>query len=233
MTGSLLIKGKRGPAFFAETNFWPPKFVKFILTMESGDSIAFTDPRRLSRVWLKSDPLCELPISKLGFDPLIDMPLIDVFTHQIKKRKLPIKALLLDQSFSAGIGNWLADEILFQSQIHPAQRTDDLSDENIQKLHEKMEFIVKKAVELDADSSKFPSDWIFDQRWNKGKKVVSYINEEKIEFVTVAGRTSAIVPTIQKLSKLQVRKLYLHLLLIVLHSSSERSAEKKDIREVK
>lgn len=70
--------------------------------------VAFLDARRLGRVRLCSSPLTEPPISTLGFDPLLSMPDLQYFSKGVLKRTCPIKALLLDQSFSAGIGNWVA-----------------------------------------------------------------------------------------------------------------------------
>jgi formamidopyrimidine-DNA glycosylase len=66
------------------------------------------DARRLGRIRLRSDPLAEPPISELGFDPILSMPSLEEFTALVQKRSCPIKALLLDQSFSAGVGNWVA-----------------------------------------------------------------------------------------------------------------------------
>jgi formamidopyrimidine-DNA glycosylase len=50
---------------------------------------------------IAGDPLLCEPISKLGFDPLQNLPDLDDFTTRIGKRAVPIKALLLDQAFSA------------------------------------------------------------------------------------------------------------------------------------
>jgi len=47
-------------------------------------------------------------LNELGFDPILKMPDFETFAAGVKKRKVPIKALLLDQSFSAGVGNWVA-----------------------------------------------------------------------------------------------------------------------------
>lgn len=51
-----------------------------------------------------------------------------------------------------------------------------------------------------ADSEKFPEDWLFKHRWGKGKKDSSKTlpSGEKIMFLTVGGRTSAVIPSIQK-----------------------------------
>lgn len=70
--------------------------------------LAFMDARRLGRVRLCASPLTEPPISVLGFDPILSMPSLEDFSRLVVKRSCPIKALLLDQSFSAGVGNWVA-----------------------------------------------------------------------------------------------------------------------------
>jgi formamidopyrimidine-DNA glycosylase len=54
------------------------------------------------------------PISELGFDALTELPSEEDFQSGIKSKKGSIKGLLLDQSFLAGIGNWVADEVLYQ-----------------------------------------------------------------------------------------------------------------------
>lgn len=87
--------------------------MQFILEFrdeKSGAStkVAFLDARRLGRIRLCTSPLNEPPISMLGFDPLLSMPNIEDFKKAVLRRTCPIKALLLDQSFSAGVGNWVA-----------------------------------------------------------------------------------------------------------------------------
>ena len=86
---------------------------QFILHVENSEThemtqLAFLDARRLGRIRLCASPLTEPPISTLGFDPILSMPDFDWFKQAILKRNCPIKALLLDQSFSAGVGNWVA-----------------------------------------------------------------------------------------------------------------------------
>lgn len=71
--------------------------------------VAFRDARRLGRVRLCSSPHDEPPISELGFDPLLSMPTFSEFSTLLQKRRgIAVKALLLDQTFSAGVGNWIA-----------------------------------------------------------------------------------------------------------------------------
>jgi formamidopyrimidine-DNA glycosylase len=55
-------------------------------------------------------------------------------------------------------------------------------------------------VDLLAESSQFPEEWLFKHRWGKGKRIKKkeLPNGEKIVYITVGGRTSAVVPSVQK-----------------------------------
>ncbi|KIK99896.1 hypothetical protein PAXRUDRAFT_822259, partial [Paxillus rubicundulus Ve08.2h10] len=116
MTGILKVKGQETPQYRTKvgesSGFWPPPFFKFILHIQDGASglteLAFCDARRLGRIRMVTSPLIEPPISELGFDPILSMPSVHVFQNSVSKRTCPIKALLLDQTFSAGVGNYLA-----------------------------------------------------------------------------------------------------------------------------
>lgn len=128
--GQVPLYYKEGPKKGSDE--WPPRFLKvcevnldhsggiiaiiwqFIISLSLEDDpstiteVAFVDARRLARIRLCQAPLTELPISSLGFDPLLSMISLEDFTTAVLKRSCPVKALLLDQSFSAGIGNWVA-----------------------------------------------------------------------------------------------------------------------------
>ncbi|KAK0246386.1 AtMMH-1 [Armillaria nabsnona] len=189
---------------------WPPRFVKFILHLEATSDagttdtieLAFLDARRLGRIRLCSSPTKEPPISELGFDPILSMPSLEEFLKLVVKRSCPIKALLLDQSFSAGVGNWVADEILYHAHIHPEQRCNTLTEEQVTRLREKMVYVCETAVEANADDTKFPDNWLFKHRWGKGKKATHNMvlpsgEPATIKWITVGGRTSAFVFELQ------------------------------------
>ncbi|KAJ3984055.1 AtMMH-1 [Lentinula detonsa] len=223
MTGMLQVKGEKA-MYYKETprsapSDWPPRFMKvhanqtesFILhlrdrsTQETAE-IAFMDARRLGRIRLRDSPATEAPISELGFDPILCMPSLEVFEALVKKRACPMKALLLDQSFSAGVGNWVADEILYHARVHPKQRCNTLTTTQIGDLHRCTKFVCETAVSVDADDTKFPEDWLFKHRWGKGKKTKAEPlklpsgQPATIQWVTVGGRTSAYVAELQQLS---------------------------------
>ena len=79
--------------------------------------VAFLDARRLGRIRLCKSPLADPPISNMGFDPILSMPDFEDFSKGVLKRACPIKALLLDQSFSAGVGNWVAGEKTYRTVV--------------------------------------------------------------------------------------------------------------------
>lgn len=107
----------RPSLFAADFNPWIRQFILFIQENDSGfTELAFCDARRLGRIRMASSPLSEPPISDLGFDPILSMPPLRDFRNTVVRRTCPIKALLLDQSFSAGIGNYLAG---LQSRLYP------------------------------------------------------------------------------------------------------------------
>ncbi|KAF5392541.1 hypothetical protein D9757_002153 [Collybiopsis confluens] len=221
MTGMLQVKGEIA-TYYKETPksasaSWPPRFMKkpykFILHLRDEAAgttieIAFLDARRLGRIRLRGDPATEHPISQLGFDPILSMPTLDVFQDLVQRRKCPIKALLLDQSFSAGIylRYTRVDEILYHSRVHPEQRCSTLTPTQMKSIHHNTKFVCEVAVSVDADDSKFPEGWLFKHRWGKGKKgktdslKLPSGEPATIKWVTVGGRTSAYVAELQQLS---------------------------------
>ncbi|KAK3186279.1 hypothetical protein K4F52_005043 [Lecanicillium sp. MT-2017a] len=192
----------------SEYEEWPPKFWKFHLTTEGKTpvEIAFTDARRFGRVRLVDCPGEQIrkfsPLVENGPDPVVDK---DVFTEdylrsKMTSRHVPIKALLLDQAMISGIGNWVADETLYQAKVHPEQYCDDFGDAEIKKIYDSIKYVCDLAVEKLGDSDQFPEHWLFNHRWGKGSKDASakLPNGEKLAFITVGGRTSCYAPGVQK-----------------------------------
>ncbi|KAK8913589.1 Formamidopyrimidine-DNA glycosylase [Platanthera zijinensis] len=202
MTGAVYIKGvavtKYRRSAVSDKDEWPSKFSKVFIELEDGLELSFTDKRRLAKVRLLKDPEAVPPISELGPDALLEPLQIDEFAEVLRKKKTAIKALLLDQSFVSGIGNWIADEVLYQASIHPLQTASSLSREECESLHRSIKEVIEKAVEVEADSTQFPSSWIFHSREKKPGK--AFVDGKQIEFITAGGRTSAFVPELQKLS---------------------------------
>lgn len=175
---------------------WPPRFTKARLWTADGE-VAFTNARRLGRVLLRSDPRTEPPIARLGFDPHLAMPALGAFRALLAGRRTVLKGLLLDQGFAAGVGNWIADEVLYHARLDPRRSVDQLSDREIAALHRALRHVIRTAVRVDADKTRFPRGWLFHHRWGRDAEATT-ARGERVEHLTLAGRTTAWVPSRQR-----------------------------------
>jgi len=192
----------------AEDKVWPPRFWKFRFQTgetEGRNEIAFVDARRLARIRLVDAPGEDLrkhsPLKENGPDPVVDKEILTVewLEQKMRSKRVPVKALLLDQANISGVGNWVADEVLYQARIHPEQYSNTFSDEQIKTLHDSLISVCTIAVDTLADQSKFPDEWIMKYRWDKGKQDANVLpNGERITHLKVGGRTSAVVLSRQK-----------------------------------
>ena len=179
------------------TDQWPPRFWKILLRAEDGTELIMTDARRFGRILLRQHPEAEPPISRLGFDPLISPPSAAELGRRLAARRTPIKALLLDQRFSAGVGNWIADEVLYQAGIAPARAANTLDANETKRLRDSLIRIVKRGAACTVENRSYPRRWLFHRRWGKqaGAKTA---DGDAIAHVTVGGRTTAWAPAKQK-----------------------------------
>jgi formamidopyrimidine-DNA glycosylase len=88
-------------------------WARFTVTFDDGGRLMLVDPRRLGRIRLNP------PIEQLGPDAQLITPA--QFRTALAGTVVPVKARLMDQRRIAGIGNLLADEILWRARIHPAR----------------------------------------------------------------------------------------------------------------
>ena len=135
MTGSLIL---------GENSTEPPQFTRAIIHLDNGTSIFFRDPRKFGIMRLLTDT--SSINAKLGPEPLEASFTPRILADRLTKRTAPIKALLFDQSFIAGIGNMYADEALFHAQIHPLRQGGSLSREEIERLHAAIRQVLQSAI---------------------------------------------------------------------------------------
>jgi formamidopyrimidine-DNA glycosylase len=114
------------------------RWSRFSLTFADGGRLMLVDPRRLGRVRL--DP----PIASLGPDAATMTPA--EFRAALASGTAPVKARLLDQEAIAGIGNLLADQILWSARINPERRVDRLAAADVDRLLRAMRRAVRSAI---------------------------------------------------------------------------------------
>lgn len=213
MTGNVEIRRKAGGKFeraWGGAGLWQESrrptvgpaarllpFCRLRVVAEDGTEMAITDPRRFGRIRLAQDPLAEPPISVLGFDPLLDFPRSPRLRELLARRKAPLKSVLLDQSLFAGVGNWIADELLYQARISPHRLASSLDAREAVRLRAKLLAIVNLAVKVDADYDRYPPSWLFHHRWGKQADAKAG-GRHRIVHDTIGGRTTAWVPSLQE-----------------------------------
>jgi len=135
MTGSLLV---------GQDSSEPPKYTRAIIHLDKDINIFFRDPRKLGVMWLVQD--ADSVVGKLGPEPLEAGFTPQVLAQRLTNRTAPIKALLSDQTFIAGIGNMYADEALFAARIHPLRQGGSLSSEEVEHLHRAIQQVLWSAI---------------------------------------------------------------------------------------
>ena len=187
MSGSLRVYGDASER---------PRYWKLELQSEDGARLAIRDPRRLGRIRLLRDPAREPPISRLGFDVLEEMPGPRQLHGLLSRRRGPIKAVLLDQGLFAGVGNWIADEALYQARISPHRPAASLKPAEVARLRRRLAAIVVLAVRVLAAEKDLPRGWLFHRRWSDSRPQGR--RAERIVRETIGGRTAAWVPARQR-----------------------------------
>lgn len=209
MTGSFVIEGLQVPTYISvkiDESTFPPKYCKLLIEFENGKRLAFVDPRRIGRIQCsyQQNSLLEPSLASLAPDPIVDGINVTDVVQRLSLSSQPIKVVLLDQEkIICGIGNYLADEILYQSGVHPNSCANKIPTDIITTLCHTMEEILKIACDLTEKMEDFPDDWLFHYRWGKGKGRGDGSNKmpngNKISFDKIGGRTTAYVEDTQVL----------------------------------
>jgi len=135
MTGSLLV---------SQDSSEPPKYTRAVIHLDKNTDIFFRDPRKFGMMQLVKDK--NSIVAKLGPEPLEADFTPQVLAQRLTKRTAPIKALLYDQGFIAGIGNMYADEALFAARVHPLRPGESLSQEEVARLHGAIRQVLRSAI---------------------------------------------------------------------------------------
>lgn len=110
-----------------------------VFQLSGGLNLHFRDPRKFGRFRLADTP------DGLGPDALTVTK--KQFFQGLEKTNRILKALLLDQSFVAGVGNIYADEALFEARLNPCRRFGTLSEDEISRLWKAVTNVIRSAVE--------------------------------------------------------------------------------------
>ena len=176
MTGSLLVDGDDtvGRLLYSSTRY-DPAWDRWWVTFTDGGRMVVHDPRRLGGVTLDPD------ISHLGPDAA-GLGAAGL-GRALAGSTAPLKARLLDQSRVAGIGNLIADEVLWRAGLSPLRPAESLSPVDVRRLHR---HLVRTLADLTERGGSHLGD-LMDERHTGG---LCPKDGCPLERSTVGGRTS-------------------------------------------
>jgi formamidopyrimidine-DNA glycosylase len=182
----------------------PPDFIpgphdKLVL-YTGKHSLVYNDPRMFGRVqfalgrnaptwWTSIAPA----LNSAGFSQKA------VVAFLRRRSRTAIKPVLLMQERFPGIGNWMADEILWRAAIHPKRLAGSLSPTETRALWLECRWVARNALRIvGKEHRKIPVSWLFSHRWQNGGRCPRTGVLLKRE--QVGGRTTCWSPARQKLS---------------------------------
>ncbi len=127
----------------------PDKHTHISLGLDDGTFLHYRDVRKFGRFfWLNlSGPEQIVSHFRLGVDPLTPGFTQEYLALGLRKRRTPVKAALLDQSFLAGLGNIYVDEALFLSGIRPGRGAFRVGGRSLERLHEAILRVLEKGIQ--------------------------------------------------------------------------------------
>ena len=200
--------GMTGDLSVAPPTHVPRKHDHLVL-YTSAHALVFADPRLFGRIQfhLGSDaPAWWTKIAPALISPAFTVVAVSAFLK--RRARAPIKAVLLMQERFPGIGNWMADEILWRAAIHPAQPAGSLRPIEVKTLWRECRAVARLALNtiagrgdlIPADLNvAIPGTWLFNHRWSDGGRCPK--TKKPLARAEIGGRTTCWSPTRQKLHR--------------------------------
>ena len=119
-----------------------------IFDLDEGKQLRYRDPRRFGRILLgtEADLLLARAMPRLGPEPIDPDFSAEQLYVALRRRKAPLKAVLLDQATVAGVGNIYADESLHRAGLRPDRVARRLSRKSAARLHESLRTSLETAI---------------------------------------------------------------------------------------
>lgn len=162
MTGQLVYRGDHerfgaGHPTDSLVHDLPDKSTHVQFEFTDGSHLFFNDQRKFG--WVRLMPTAEVPhldfFLKVGPEPLSsDFTDQDFIQRLMRRKNSNIKAVLLDQTVIAGVGNIYADESLWGAKIHPSTLVRDIPEAKLKKLYKELRDVLALAIEKGGSTDK-------------------------------------------------------------------------------
>ena len=119
-----------------------------VFDLDDGRQLRYRDPRRFGRLLLGTESALRdaRAMPRLGPEPIDPGFGADDLYQRFRNRKALLKAVLLDQSTIAGVGNIYADESLHLARLRPDRIAGSLSKKSVRRLHEALRLSLLLAI---------------------------------------------------------------------------------------
>ena len=139
-----------------------PAHTRLLITFDNNYHLAYDNQRLFGKISFTSNKEKYIAQKKLGVDALnLDY---NRFKELIVNRRSKIKSILMNQQLISGIGNIYADEVLFQSGIHPESKTHNLCQKQIKDIYKNIKEILLIAIKAKAKWDNFPDKFMIPHR---------------------------------------------------------------------
>ena len=190
--------GMTGELIAGERDHKPEKHDHLVLFL-ADCSLIFRDPRKFGRI--------RAHFGEKPPDWWTSLP-AEITSREFTKERVRailarhpksiVKALLLDQASFPGIGNWMADEVLWRSRIHPALRCREIPMATAEILWRNLREVCLEALSvIGHDWSDPPDTWLFNHRWKDGGICPRASCRQQLLREDIRGRTTCWCPKCQ------------------------------------
>jgi formamidopyrimidine-DNA glycosylase len=170
-----------------------PRYSRIAFRLEGGINLFYSDQRKFGAIGIVGSVDQFVNDHGLGPDALC-IGLSD-FIERVSRHKKAIKSVLLDQSVLSGVGNLYADEVLFQSRVHPATRADSISRKKMNELYRQMGVVLRASIAVSSDFTSLPGGLLLRKR-EEGAECPR--GNGLLVSTTVGGRTTIFCPQCQR-----------------------------------
>lgn len=129
-----------------DTAKFPGRHTRVAIHFANGSSLYFNDMRLFGYLRLTDEEGLGATMLKFGPEPIADDFDTNDFVTKLTKKNALVKAVLLDQTFVAGLGNIYVDEALFKAKIRPDRRANTLSKSEAARLAQAAREVLVEAI---------------------------------------------------------------------------------------
>ena len=173
-----------------------------IFILDNNKELRYNDTRKFGRFEIFPKDTNLDSFKNLGPEPFSNSFNVKYILNYVRNKHIPLKQLLLDQSFVAGIGNIYANEILFKSKLNPKLKSNRIKEIDAKNLIKAIRSILNSSIKLGGTTIKSFSSinhitGRFQHKLKVHTKSICPICSSKIKVIRINGRSTYFCPKCQ------------------------------------